>query len=124
MCRRGKIAHIESATICGSNRRQNLLLCVGRVVSRASRLTGTTGVDLAEQDLLELVVHRQDTGKCNIVSQGPQCSNTGSSPCTSNTTEDVCASTLEERLDTLGLDDLSTGINHVCGEGISNDLGI
>lgn len=47
----------------------------------------TTGVDLAEHDLLELVVERQHTS-------------------TSNTTENVGTGTLEERLDTLLGDDL------------------
>jgi len=53
----------------------------------------TYGVDLAEHELLHLVVEGQDTG-------------------TGNTTEDVGSSTLEERLNTLLGDDLRTGINH------------
>ena len=53
----------------------------------------TTRVDLAEEDLLELVVERQDTSA-------------------SNTTEDVGTCTLEERLDTLLGDDLRPSIEH------------
>lgn len=53
----------------------------------------THGVDLAEHELLELVVERQDTG-------------------TGNTSEDVGSGTLEERLDTLLGDDLRTGVDH------------
>jgi hypothetical protein len=53
----------------------------------------TYGVDLAEHELLELVVHGQDTG-------------------TGNTTEDVGTGTLEERLDALGSNDLGTSIEH------------
>jgi len=53
-----------------------------------------TRVDLAEHQLLELVVQRQDTS-------------------TGNTTEDVSTGTLEEGPDTLGLDDLRTGVHHV-----------
>jgi len=55
---------------------------------------GTTGVDLAEHQLLELVVQRQDTS-------------------TGNTTENVGTGTLEEGLDTFSLDDLRTGVHHV-----------
>ena|SRR6188768_1976593 len=53
----------------------------------------TTGVDLAEHDLLELVVERQHTG-------------------TSNTTEDVSTSTLEERLHALLGNDLRASVEH------------
>ena len=55
--------------------------------------TRTTRVDLAEHDLLELVVERQDTS-------------------TSNTTEDVGTRTLEERLHALLGNDLRAGIEH------------
>ena len=53
----------------------------------------THGVDLAEHELLHLVVEGQDTG-------------------TGDTTENVGSGTLEERLDTLLGDDLRTGIHH------------
>ena len=56
-------------------------------------LTRTTRVDLAEHDLLELVVERQDTS-------------------TSNTTEDVGTRTLEERLHALLGNDLRAGVEH------------
>jgi len=56
------------------------------------RLTGSTLVLLAEEDELGLVVDGQDTG-------------------TGNTTENVGTSTLEERLDTLGGDNLASGIH-------------
>ncbi len=63
------------------------------VARNLRKATRTTGVDLAEHDLLELVVERQDTS-------------------TSDTTEDVGTSTLEERLGTLLGDDLRSGIEH------------
>lgn len=53
----------------------------------------THRVDLAEHELLGLVVERQDTS-------------------TSNTTEDVGTGTLEERLHTLLGNDLRTGVEH------------
>ena len=56
-------------------------------------LTRSTGVDLAEHDLLELVVEGEHTS-------------------TSNTTEDVGTSTLEERLGTLLGNDLRAGVEH------------
>ena len=56
------------------------------------RLTGSTLVLLAEEDELGLVVNGQDTG-------------------TGNTTENVGTGTLEERLDTLGGDNLAGGIH-------------
>jgi len=59
----------------------------------AIRLSGTTGVDLAEDELLEFVVHGQDTG-------------------TGNTSEDVGTRTLEEGPDTLLGDDLGTSVEH------------
>ena len=55
--------------------------------------TPTSRVDLAEHDLLELVVERQHTS-------------------TSNTTENVGTSTLEEGLGTLLGDDLRASIEH------------
>jgi hypothetical protein len=57
------------------------------------RLARSTGVDLAEHDLLELVVEGQHTS-------------------TSNTTENVGASTLEQRLGALLGDDLGPGVKH------------
>jgi hypothetical protein len=53
----------------------------------------THGVDLAEHELLHLVVEGQDTG-------------------TGNTSEDVGTGTLEERLDTLLGDDLGSSVEH------------
>jgi len=68
----------------------------------AIRLSGTTGVDLAEDELLEFVVHGQDTG-------------------TGNTSEDVGTSSLEQGLDSLLGDDLGTSVEHalVVGTGTS-----
>jgi len=60
-------------------------------LARSTR--STHGVDLAEHELLELVVKRQDTG-------------------TGNTSEDVGSGTLEERLDTLLGDDLRSSVDH------------
>jgi hypothetical protein len=59
-----------------------------------ARLTRPSLVDLAEEELLELVVERQDTS-------------------TGDTTEDVGTGTLEEGSDTLVLDDLGTSVHHV-----------
>ena len=56
-------------------------------------LTRSTGVDLAEEDLLELVIDGEHTSA-------------------SNTTEDVGTSTLEEGLDSLLGDDLGASIEH------------
>ena len=62
-------------------------------MSRKTRhLAGASSELLAEHEKLGLVVDGQDTG-------------------TSNTTEDVGTCTLEERLDTLGGDDLAAGIH-------------
>jgi len=62
-------------------------------VYESIRLSGTTSVDLAEHELLELVVHRQDTG-------------------TGNTTENVGTRTLEQGADTLLGNDLGSSIEH------------
>lgn len=59
----------------------------------ARKRTHTTGVDLAEHDLLELVVERQHTSA-------------------SNTTENVGTGTLEERLGTLLGNDLRASVEH------------
>ena len=59
----------------------------------ADKLTRSTGVDLAEHDLLELVVEREHTS-------------------TSDTTEDVGTGTLEQRPRTLLGDDLGASIEH------------
>lgn len=60
----------------------------------ARRLSRATRVDLAEHELLELVVEREDTS-------------------TGDTSEDVGAGTLEERLDALLGNDLAGGVHHV-----------
>lgn len=64
------------------------------------QINRTHRVDLAEEELLHLVVERQDTG-------------------TGNTTKNVGTGTLEERLDTLLGDNLGTSVNHrlVVGTG-------
>ena len=61
--------------------------------SKEMRKQMTHGVDLAEHELLELVVQGQDTS-------------------TGNTTEDVGTGTLEERADTLLGNDLRAGVHH------------
>lgn len=62
-------------------------------------LARATLVDLAEEELLELVVARKDTG-------------------TSDTTEDVGTSTLEERPGALGGNDGLGGVEHVLVVGL------
>jgi hypothetical protein len=64
------------------------------IVHPQARLTRPSTVDLAEEELLELVVEREHTS-------------------TSNTTEDVGASTLEQGSGTLVLDDLASSVEHV-----------
>ena len=59
----------------------------------ADKLARSTRVDLAEEDLLDLVVERQHTS-------------------TSHTTKDVGTSTLEERANTLLGNDLRAGVEH------------
>lgn len=54
---------------------------------------GTSTYDLSEEELLELIVHGEDSGS-------------------GDTTEDVGSGTLEERGDTLGLDDLPAAVDH------------
>lgn len=53
----------------------------------------TSRVDLSEDELLEFVVHREDGGS-------------------GNTTKNVGSSSLEERLDSLGGNDLSSSVEH------------
>ena len=60
---------------------------------KTSRLSRSTGVDLSEHELLELVVEGQDTSA-------------------GNTSEDVGSGTLEERLDTLLGNDLGSSVEH------------
>lgn len=61
--------------------------------ARADIYGTTHGVDLAEHELLHLVVEGQDTG-------------------TGNTSEDVGSGTLEERLDTLLGNNLGSSVEH------------
>jgi hypothetical protein len=62
-------------------------------MNASSFLARATGVDLAEHDLLELVVQGEHTSA-------------------SNTTENVGTSTLEERANTLLSDDLRASVEH------------
>lgn len=60
---RGRV--LEEEERCGrkASVRERPVLKEGKWTGR--RLTGTTGVDLSEEDLLEFVVHRQDTSTGN-----------------------------------------------------------